>query len=84
MVERFSNEIWNMGGAISHNDLDAALLRFKEEVEGGIIEKMYNEVSGEHRKARTAYHKDSWDAGWHDALFSISKRIVALKKPLSK
>lgn len=30
-----------------------------------------------HRRAKSAFSSDSWDAGYHDALFDVEKRIIA-------
>lgn len=41
-----------------------------------IIEEIESLINSKHCQARKAYHKDSWDAGFHDCLFSISRELL--------
>lgn len=50
------------------------------------LEESLSRIKGLHVVAKKAYGSDSWDAGYHDALFAAEKRIVndleaARKKP---
>lgn len=46
----------------------------------GIVNEAHNLVSGLHVKARKSYASDSWDAGYHDALFAVEKLLLTLIK----
>lgn len=42
-----------------------------------VMNETVNRIKGKHVRAKTAYGSDSWDAGFHDALFSCEKTIIS-------
>ena len=51
-----------------------ALTTQKEEV----VKEILKDVKGIHVMAKTAYESNSWDAGVHDTLFMVEKKLVRL------
>lgn len=40
--------------------------------------RVYREVTSLHVKAKKAFASKTWDAGYHDALFDVERRLTAL------
>lgn len=52
-----------------------ALSREKERMKGE-IEAALSAIKGQHLLAKKSYPSDSWDCGYHDALFAAEKIII--------
>lgn len=47
-------------------------------IENAKVEEILAKVKGKHITAKKSYPSDSWDSGFHDALFAIESLLVAL------
>lgn len=56
----------------------------KREAKEEAFSKASKEISSLHVLARNAYQKDSWDDGFHEALFAANKGIIRFIKNLRK